>query len=155
MRATCVLTTVPVATTGLSPVKNLFALEPPPPPPPPLLASSRATAAMPVGPDEDEIENDADRLDNDRPLLLPTPPPPSAVSAAGGRGIEGAEAAASEEDGNAGGERRYSSGAKAPDSLNARRHTCLGLADGMGWDGTGGNAGMGASERANKATTVS
>lgn len=146
MRATCVLTTIPVATAGRAPVKNLFALTPPPPPPP--LMSSRATAAMPVGPDEDEIEKDADRLDNDRP---PPPAPPllalSVVSATG-RCIEGAEAVASEKE-NAGGERRYKSGAKAPDSLNARRHTCLVLADGT----TEGNKSMGAPRSGTRAKT--
>lgn len=131
IRATCFRATVPVATAGRSPVeKNLtaaFTLTPPPLLL--LLMSSRATAAIPVGPDDD-IENDADRLDNVRPLPPPPPPRepplllPSVVSVAG-RGIEEAEAAS--EGANAGGERRYKSGAKAPDSLNARRHTCFGF----------------------------
>ena len=129
MRATCVLTAVPVATAGRAPAKNLFALTPPPPPPPPPATSSRATAAMPVGPDEAEIENDADRLGSDRPPLLA----PSAASAATARGIEEAEAVASGAE-NAGGERRYRSGAKAPDSLNARLHTCRSVLGVGAWD---------------------
>lgn len=81
MRAACVRTTIPVATAGRSPVRNLFAF-----------------------------------------ALAPPPLLPSTVSPTG-RGIE--EAEASSEGANAGGERRYRSGAKAPDSLNARRQTCL------------------------------
>lgn len=106
MRATCVLTTVPVATAGRAPVKILilFAAAP-------LLASSRATAAIPVGPDEEEIENDVDRLDKDRPLPLPLPLPLPRVVSAPGRGIEEADdaaaaAAAASEGANAGGESR-------------------------------------------------
>lgn len=129
MRAACVRAAAPAATAGLSPVETVFA-------PTPVPVSSWAVEAIPVGPDDDEIENDVDRRDNERPLrnpplLLPPPPPPllllpSAMSVAE-RGIEGAEV--SSEGTNAGGERRYRRGANAAESLNARRHTCGRRAD--------------------------
>lgn len=121
IRAVCVRATAPAATAGRSPVKTLFALTPLL-----LLVVSLATAAIAPGP-EDDIENDADRLDNERPPreltpILPPPllPPPSVTSVIG-CGKEGAEAAS--EAINAGGERRYSRGANAPDSSNALRQT--------------------------------
>lgn len=120
MRAACVRAAVPAATAGLSPVENLCALTPTP-------WSSWAADAIPTGPDDDEIENDVDSLDNERPPRKPPPPPalplPSAMSVAG-RGIEGDEV--SSEATNAGGERRYRRGANAAVSWNARRHTCQG-----------------------------
>lgn len=118
MRAACVRAAAPAATAGLSPVEIFFALTPLPP------LSSWAAEAIPAGPVDDEIEKDVDRLDSERPPRKPPPPLlllPSAMSVAG-RGTEGGEA--SSEGTNAGGERRYRSGANAADSLNARRHTC-------------------------------
>lgn len=92
------------------------------------MVASRDTAAIPAGP-EDDIEKDADRLDNERPLrelppLLAQPPPlllPPSITSVVECGRKEAEAASGE--GHAGGERRYSRGANAPDSLNALRHT--------------------------------
>lgn len=118
MRAAWVRATDPAASAGLSPVNTLFDLKPPPPP----LLSSRATVAIPTGPD-DGMENDVDRLDIARP---PPALPPIAASRVG----RVAEAASEEE--NAGGDKRYSRGANAPDSLNALLQTCGGEREGKG-----------------------